>query len=217
MAKKRRPPQLQGPVNFFDKRDVATLAELEGQIGLNLIRSGDEQGAEDHYRSARHFAEEAEDWSAVNTWATNIGNACARRGRYGEAVKNYDRALAAAVKCASGNEVYYAAGKLADCLSAAYRHEEAADRMRALAAEQSDERFGVAMLDRALELYDRGMCAAKAIDTAQAIEGWPASPAWQLNFSIVSGRFARSSSSWSRKIPHRPMDRRSSICCCQNS
>lgn len=162
--------QLIGPVNFFDKGQVSTFAELEGQIGLNLVRSGDEQGAEDHYRSALYYAEGAQDWSAVNTWASNVGNACARRGRYDQAVKNYERALAAAGKCASGGGVLNAAMQLADCLSAAYRHEEAVDRLCALAAEQSDERLYIALLYHALELCDEGMCAAKAIDTAQAIE-----------------------------------------------
>lgn len=170
--------QLIGPVNFFDKVHVATLAELEGQIGLNLMRSGDELGAENQYRSARYFAEEAQDWSAVNTWATNVGNACARRSCYDQAIKNYERALAAAAKCTSSSGILNAAMRIADCLSAAYRHEEAADRLCALAAEQRDERISIALLDRALELYDQGMCTTKAIDTAQAIESRLAGKPW---------------------------------------
>src|SRR6185295_16030097 len=78
-----------------DKEEAATLAELEGQIGLTLVDEHDEQRAEDHYRSAMHFAADAEDWKGVNIWGTNVGNACVRRGRYGEAFDTYEQALTA--------------------------------------------------------------------------------------------------------------------------
>ena len=54
--------------DLFDSDMVAALAELEGQLGLNLKAQRDEAGAEDHYRSALYFAELAQDWGAVSTW-----------------------------------------------------------------------------------------------------------------------------------------------------
>ena len=162
--------QVLGPINFADMRAVATLAELEGQTGLNLQRQGDEQGAEDHYRSARYFAVSAQDLRAVNIWATNVGNACSRAGRYDEGIECYEQAIAAAHKSGDSDDLGNAALQLSICMASSYRHEEGADRLRALAEEQNVERLALTLLDRALELYDQGMCAQKAIDTAKSIE-----------------------------------------------
>ena len=162
--------QFIGRVNFFDKKEVAALAELEGQIGLNLIGEGDEQGAEDHYRSALHFAEVAEDWDAVSTWATNVGNACTRRTRYTQAVDSYERALTAAMRLGKMAALQNTARALADCMSQAYRHEEAGDRLVRLATAVSEKRSRVAILNQAMILFDEGLCVEKAIDTCRRIE-----------------------------------------------
>ena len=159
-----------GCVNFSDKTEVGTLAELEGQIGLTLLQDNDEQGAEDHYRSAADFAESAEDLRAVNTWGTNVGNACVRRRRYSEAFAAYEKALSAALKEGHGPGIRKTAVQLADGFARAYRHEEGGDRLRTLASELEDERSKLPLFDRALVLFDEGVCAEKGIETAKLIE-----------------------------------------------
>jgi CHAT domain-containing protein/tetratricopeptide (TPR) repeat protein len=162
--------QIIGRVNFFEKGEIAALAELEGQMGLNLVEEQDEQGASDHYSSALYFAEMAEDWDAMNTWGTNVGNAFRRRGRYGKAVECYEKALVAAMKVGDGNALLNTAKGLAVCLSQAYRHEEGGDRLCALANDVEALRLKVGLLDHALTLFDEGLCAEKAIETATKIE-----------------------------------------------
>jgi CHAT domain-containing protein/tetratricopeptide (TPR) repeat protein len=157
-------------VNFSDKEEVAALAELEGQMGLNLVAQNDEQGAEDHYRSALCFAEMAKDWDAVNVWGTNVGNACTRRGKYSEAIECYDKALAAAMKQGLRSAVLNTARGLFDCMLKAYRHEEGGDRLRKLAAAQPNKHLKLELLREALLLFDQGICVQKAIKTAQQIE-----------------------------------------------
>ena len=181
-----------GRVNFFDKEQVGTLAELEGQIGLTLVNENDEQGAEDHYRSAMYFADAAQDWRAVNTWGTNVGNVCVRHGRYGEAFDTYEKALAAALREGHGPGVLNTAMGLADGFAHAYRHEEGGDRLRALAGDVDDERTRLALLDRALVLFDEGVSADKAIDTAKQIESMaaarPLNPEFLAQVRSVRGK-----------------------------
>lgn len=181
--------QFIGGVNFFDKEEMTALVELEGQIGLNFIQEHNEQGAEDHYRSALYFAEIAKDWGAVNTWATNVGNACLRSGRYSHAIDCYEKALAAAMKKGEGRSVLNTARGLADCLSQAYRHEEGGDLLGALADVVEEARVKVELLDMALVLFDEGLCAEKAINTAKKIEslvaGQPVRPEFMAQIKSV--------------------------------
>lgn len=162
--------QILGRIDFSDHAAVAALAELEGQIGLNLKVAQDDEGAEDHYRSALYFAEMAGDGAAVNTWGINVGNACARRRRYGEALTAYELALAAARQLGAAGGVMNAADGIAACLAQAFRHEEGGDRMLAIAAGADDPRLQLPLLYKALQLYDGGLCAAAAIAAAQRIE-----------------------------------------------
>jgi len=159
-----------GGVNFGDKEQVQGLAELEGQIGLILIAENDEEGAEDHYRSALCFAQTSEDWGAANTWGTNVGNSFLRRSKYTEALSAYEAALDAGMKEGSASGVLNTAARMATCYAVACRHEEGGERLRALADAVGDDWVRVALLGSALMLFDEGLCAERALETANVIE-----------------------------------------------
>ena len=159
-----------GSVNFGDTEQVKALAELEGQIGLTLIWENDEEGAEDHYRSALHFAQTSEDWGAANTWGTNVGNSYLRRGKYSDALTAYEAAVDAGTKEGNASGVVNTASRMATCYSVACRHEEGGERLRALADAVGDERAKIVLLGHALTLFDEGLCAEQALETANILE-----------------------------------------------
>ncbi|MEO6525316.1 MAG: CHAT domain-containing protein [Gemmatimonadaceae bacterium] len=157
-----------GPVNLFDREQVGTLVELEGAIGLSLSDAKDDEGAEDHYRSAWAHAVSIEDWDAVHTWARNAGRVCARRSRYGEALACHEVALAAARTAGVEGRIAVSAQSMADVYRSAFRHQEGGDRLRLLAGELTG-RDRIAVLDQALALYDGGLCAEGVIAAAADI------------------------------------------------
>lgn len=171
-----RPPgsnavaRMLGPVNLFDKEQVVVLAELEGQHGVTCNRARDEQGAEDHYRSAAFFAEMAGDSKGIATWSGNVGNTCVRRQAFSDAIEWYEKAVDAAIRTGQTQTILSAATGLMNGFARACRHEEGGDRLRALADQAPDSSLKMALLDRALEMYDQGIYVDKGLQTAREIE-----------------------------------------------
>ncbi|MCC6929277.1 MAG: CHAT domain-containing protein [Gemmatimonadaceae bacterium] len=157
-----------GAVNLFDAEQVTTLVELEGELGRDCAARGDEDGAEDHYRSAWSHAQSMQQWDAVDTWARNTGNACARRQRFGDALACYEAALAAARQLDGDDHVTATLRALASAYHGAARFEEGGARLEALAGELSGT-AQLTALDESLSLYDQGLAAIDGIRVADRI------------------------------------------------
>lgn len=157
-----------GAVNLFDVDEVTVLVELEGELGRDDAARGDDDEAEDHYRSAWHYAQSMELWDAVDTWARNAGNSCARRQRFGDALACYEAALAAARRLEGTEHLAATLRALASAYHGSARFDEGGARMEQLAGELADTAQLVA-LDEALALYDQGLAARDGIRVADRI------------------------------------------------
>ncbi|MFN8669869.1 MAG: CHAT domain-containing protein [Gemmatimonadaceae bacterium] len=157
-----------GAVNLFDGGQVTALVELEGELGRDCAARGDEEEAEDHYRSAWRHAQSMQQWDAVDTWARNTGNACARQQRFGDALDCYEAALDAARQLDGDARVSTTLRALASAYHGAVRFEEGGARLEALAGELSGGAHMIA-LDEALALYDQGLAAEDGIRVADHI------------------------------------------------
>ena len=175
-------PERQGPlsflgsVNLFDPDQVSIVAELEGQIGLTAVADNDPNGAEEAYRNAVHLAETANDAEAISTWSTNLGNAFSRRRLYTEALQHYDTALKAALETRVPRKFSNTAAQMAVCYMQAYRHAEGGRRLKALADEADDPRAELAILEKAVTLFDQALefpntvaVGTRAIKLAQSL------------------------------------------------
>jgi len=163
---RRGPLSFLGGVNFGDPNQVSLLAELEGQIGLTAMADDDPDGAEEAYRNAVYLAENADNPQALNTWATNLGNAYSRRRLYTEALQQYEAAAAAALKPLRPRSLAHTAAQMAVCYLQAYRHSEGAGRLEALVDEAGDRRAELAILDNVMALYDQALELQKFIEVA---------------------------------------------------
>lgn len=159
-----------GGINLLDINAVSTLAELEGQIGLTAMAERDPDAAEEAYRNAVDLAKTAKDATAINVWATNLGNAYSRRRRYAEAIRCYDLAIDAARESKVPRNLTNIAFQLAVCMAQAHRHEEGAERLVAIADQTADEQAQLAILNQALTLYEQSLSFPQIVAVGQRVK-----------------------------------------------
>jgi CHAT domain-containing protein len=146
-------PRLQflvSPPKGAERRRLAALAELEGQLGVLANQAGDEQTCADRYQRALDLAEVARDGEAIGTWARNLGNAYARQHRYAEAERCYQAAAEACRKAGDERGFVRTAREHSRSLTSAHRHGDAAEALVAAAEQVSDSEVALALMGDAL-------------------------------------------------------------------
>ncbi len=161
------PSSLLGSVNLFDSHQMLAVAELEGQIGLTAMAEGDPEAAEEAYRNAVDLAEGAESSSDVAVWATNLGNACARRRSYSEALRHYEMAIRAAKEEDDERRLAISAQQMAACYANAHRLAEGGTRLLDIADSLENLSAQFRVVELAMFLFENGVEIEKYAATAR--------------------------------------------------
>jgi CHAT domain-containing protein/tetratricopeptide (TPR) repeat protein len=124
--------QFQNSLDLFrtlNEEGFEGAADQEGNLGLLANTLGDNEKALEAYSRAVELAQKAGSPGAINTWATNLGNALSGKRKYHEAWIFYEKAMKAATQSQNEDEIVATATDWSVSYRRAHQSEQAAETL----------------------------------------------------------------------------------------